>query len=86
MPTVSTFNGIEIKMFFSDHNPPHFHVEYGDYKAIRLIHTGQIDEGFLPPKVLRLVERRAKVRKEELLENWEMATSSNELKSIQPLD
>ena len=29
MPEISRFFGIVIKMFFDDHNPPHFHAEYG---------------------------------------------------------
>ena len=28
MPVISTFFGIIIRMFFDDHEPPHFHVEY----------------------------------------------------------
>ena len=28
MPEISRFFGIVIKMFFDDHNPPHFHAEY----------------------------------------------------------
>ena len=28
MPVVSTFFGLIIRMFFDDHDPPHFHVEY----------------------------------------------------------
>ena len=34
MPTISRFYGILIKMFFDDHNPPHFHAEYGSFKAL----------------------------------------------------
>ncbi len=34
MPIVSTFYGFIITMFFQEHNPPHFHVQYGEYKAI----------------------------------------------------
>ena len=33
MPTVSTFYGILIKMFFNDHALPHFHAEYAEFKA-----------------------------------------------------
>jgi hypothetical protein len=29
MPEISRFFDIVIKMFFDDHNPPHFHAEYG---------------------------------------------------------
>jgi hypothetical protein len=28
MPTISTFFGIVIRMFYQDHPPPHFHAEY----------------------------------------------------------
>jgi len=33
MPEISRFFGIIITMFFSDHQPPHFHVRYGEYRA-----------------------------------------------------
>ena len=29
MPELSRFYGIVIKMYYNDHNPPHFHAEYG---------------------------------------------------------
>ena len=34
MPEISRFFGIVIKMFFDDHNPPHFHAEYGNDLAL----------------------------------------------------
>jgi hypothetical protein len=33
MSEISRFFGISIKMFFGDHSPPHFHAEYGEFKA-----------------------------------------------------
>ncbi len=30
MPEIARFYGIVIKMFFEDHNPPHFHAIYGE--------------------------------------------------------
>ncbi len=33
MPEISRFLGIKIFMYFNEHNPPHFHVEYNEYKA-----------------------------------------------------
>jgi hypothetical protein len=30
MPTISTFYGIIIRMFFKEHAPPHFHAQYGE--------------------------------------------------------
>lgn len=32
MPTISTFYGIIIRMFFDEHAPPHFHAQYGELK------------------------------------------------------
>jgi hypothetical protein len=35
MPTISMFFGIIIRMYFApgEHNPPHFHAYYNEYKA-----------------------------------------------------
>ena len=33
MPEISRFFGIIIRMFYDDHNPPHFHVEFGGKRA-----------------------------------------------------
>ena len=30
VPEICRFYGIVIRMFYRDHRPPHFHVEYGD--------------------------------------------------------
>jgi hypothetical protein len=40
VPVVATFFGILIKLFHEDHNPPHFHAEYAEYRAIYEIETG----------------------------------------------
>jgi len=35
MPTISTFYGIVIRMYYapSEHNPPHFHAYYNEQRA-----------------------------------------------------
>jgi hypothetical protein len=33
MPTISVFFGIIVRMFYRDHNPPHFHAEYQGQNA-----------------------------------------------------
>jgi hypothetical protein len=33
MPTICSFYGILIRMFFNDHAPPHFHARYGEFEA-----------------------------------------------------
>ena len=55
MPTISMFYGIIIRMFFEEHAPPHFHAQYGEYKAAINIDTLEIMEGTLPRRALNLV-------------------------------
>lgn len=54
MPELSRFYGIVIKMFFDDHEPPHFHVEYQEYDAIFFIQDGRM-KGELPRRAIRMV-------------------------------
>jgi hypothetical protein len=44
-------------MFFNDHDPPHFHVRYQQFRARVRIEDGQIIDGQLPPTAMRLVQR-----------------------------
>ena len=39
MPEVSRFYGIVIRIFYDDHNPPHFHAEYGEHELLVNINT-----------------------------------------------
>ena len=73
MPTISTFYGISIKMYFqqSEHNPPHFHVIYGEFVGVVEIETLQMVEGDLPGKAMSLVREWAEIYKKELQSIWE---------------
>ena len=55
MPQISYFLGIIIRMFYNDHNPPHFHAFYADYEALININKKEIIKGNLPPRVLGIV-------------------------------
>ncbi len=55
MPELCRFLGIIITMYFDDHNPPHFHVRYNEYRATMEIKTLNIVSGWLPAKVRGLV-------------------------------
>ena len=52
MPEICRFFGIVIKMFFDDHNPPHFHAEYGGDIALIDIGNLSVFSGRLPPRVM----------------------------------
>lgn len=67
MPEMSRFLGIVIYMYFNEHNPPHFHAEYNEFKAAISIQTLGVTEGKLPSKVLSLVVEWAQEHQEELL-------------------
>lgn len=54
MPEISRFYGIIVRMFYDEHNPPHFHVEYQGYKgSINL--NDEIVKGFMPKRALKLI-------------------------------
>jgi len=67
MPEISRFYGIIIAIFYDEHNPPHFHARYGEYKAAIKIENFSILKGKLPPKALGLVMEWASLHKDELL-------------------
>ncbi len=67
MPEISRFYGILIKMYFIDHNPPHFHAEYGEYRAEYNIKTLEILDGKLPRRANSLVLEWASIHRDELL-------------------
>ncbi len=71
MPEISRFLGIIISMYFDEHNPPHFHVNYNEYRATVEIRTLNLMAGSLPARVRGLVEEWAELHKNELLQMWE---------------
>jgi hypothetical protein len=85
MPQISYFLGVIIRMFYRDHNPPHFHAVYGDYEALIDIQKNEIISGTLPPRVLGLVVEWAALHQQELMENWERSKKREELLKIEPL-
>ena len=72
-------------MYFMEHNPSHFHVEYNEYKASIVIETFGVLDGRLPPKVLGLVVEWAEGHQEELNANWTSLHESGEFSKIEPL-
>jgi hypothetical protein len=82
MPTVALFYGIAIRMYFNDHDPPHFHALYGRAQVIIRISDGQIIRGALPPVATRLVTDWALLRRAELEENWRRAREQRPLERI----
>jgi hypothetical protein len=85
MPQISYFLGVIIRMFYRDHNPPHFHAVYGNFEAIIDIEKNEIIGGHLPPRVLGIVTEWTALHQDELMKNWERARNQEPLKEIEPL-
>jgi hypothetical protein len=86
MPEISRFFGIVIAMFYSDHQPPHFHARYGGHRASLAIETLAVLEGSLPPRVLGLVTEWAALHRNELAADWQRAREQAPLQPIPPLE
>jgi hypothetical protein len=85
MPTLSTFYGIVIQMFWQDHPPPHFHALYAEYEALIDIQTLAVIEGSLPRRGLALVLEWAQAHRAELMEDWNLCRQRQPPKKIEPL-
>ncbi len=85
MPEISSFYGIAIYMYLSEHNPPHFHVKYQGYEAIITIKEG-IVRGSMPRRALSLVYEWLDLHKDELMDNWQRLSESKAPVKISPLD
>ena len=73
-------------MYADDHNPPHFHARHGDFKAMIDIGTGDIIQGMMPGKSLRLIQAWVEIHRDELIENWKEGQSENPgFSRIEPL-
>ena len=85
MPEISRFFGIIIRMYFGDHNPPHFHAIYQEFTAEYDINTLAAINGNLPARAHALVLEWASLHRTDLLEDWQLASEMKEIKKIEPL-
>ncbi len=86
MPEICRFYGIIIYMFVKDHAPPHFHAKYAEHRALINIDTGELIDGSLPRRALRLVQDWTELHREELNKNWIESQKDNpEIIKIDPL-
>lgn len=46
MPEISRFYGIIVRMYYRDHDPPHMHIEYGEWQATIDLRSGAVDGRF----------------------------------------
>ena len=85
MPSICRFYGIVIWIYWNDHNPPHFHAEYGEHEILIKIDDLSIYSGYFPSRAFGLLMEWALLHKEELMENWNLAQRDLQLNKIEPL-
>lgn len=88
MPVISMFYGLIITMYYLDtkqHKLPHIHVKYGEREAVYQIPEGNLLEGDLPINKNKLIQAWIEIHKEDLMANWQLAVSGNNLFKIDPL-
>ncbi len=86
MPIVSTFFGIVVRMFYKEHEPPHFHVEYQSQHA-KCDFEGRITAGYIRSRTAQaLIRRWAVLHRRELDANWRKMKAGEALDRIEPLE
>lgn len=85
MPTISSFYGIVIQMYWNDHAPPHFHALYAEHAASINITTLELIKGTMPRRALALVLEWAQEHRDELMEDWELCVRGQAPRRIRPL-
>lgn len=88
IPAISIFYGIVIYLYFKDsrqHKSPHIHVKYQEHEVVVSIPEGDVLEGSIPKSKMKLLQAWIELHKDELIANWELAVSGQQLYKIEPL-
>jgi len=80
MPIIAIVDGVEIKVFWNDHNPPHIHAVLAEHNCCISIVTGAIMSGTLPKAKFRKVVRWLEDNQTEAMYAWDEAHNSRPYK------
>jgi hypothetical protein len=86
VPEICRFHGIVIKLRIREHNPPHFHAEFGDSEASILIGSGEPYAGELPSRAMAMLLVWTRLHRAELLDNWQRLRDGKPTFKIEPLE
>lgn len=87
MPTISMFFGIIVRMYYApkEHNPPHIHTYYQDFRSTWLIESGELLDGNMPARQQKLIQAWIEIHRDELLANWNLCQNGEKPFNIEPL-
>lgn len=71
MPTLKDFGSFKIRVYYGDHNPPHFHVISHDFAALVAFSDLSVIGGSAPEKVLKEAREWAKDNQTLLQQTWD---------------
>lgn len=80
------FFGIVIRMFYNDHEPPHFHAEYQGQRGKFDLDGNMMAGNVQSRTALRLIKEWASPHRQEIEANWERMKAGRALSRIPPLE
>lgn len=87
MPALSMFYGIIVRMQSEKggkHNKPHIHALYGDDEIV-VATNGEVLEGKIPNKQLKILLAWMAIHEDELNANWKLLSNGDGYFKIEPL-
>ena len=85
MPEICRFFGIVIRMYYDEHEPPHFHAIYSGMEVQIGINPIEVLQGNLPRRALSMVVEWAALHQHELMDNWNNMRMNETPVKIEPL-
>jgi hypothetical protein len=77
-PTITRFNdGLILKIFWREHNPPHVHAIHGEFDGEFDIETGRMLLGDLSKKDQKIVAKWVSQNSEDLRKAWDTQSISH---------
>jgi hypothetical protein len=86
MPIICEFLNLVVKVYYSDHPPPHFHVLCGEYRASFEIRTGRLISGKIPPASKKKVLEWLFKERPEIFKAWRDAQFGRVPRRVRPLE
>ena len=86
MPIISSFFGIVIRMFYREHEPPHFHAEHQGQQASFDLDGGLVAGEIRSRTALRLIREWAALHRTQIEANWVKMKAGEPLEKIEPLE
>ena len=78
-------SGCDVCSRYGQHHHPHIHIRYSEFKAALKIPGGEVLEGELPSRQMKLVQAWIEVHQDDLMADWHLASTGQTPFRIDPL-